>query len=168
VAKNVVLESKAELQRQANHQARAGGTESATFGMRKQDDTEIVLASLQVHRREVSDPGFGKNPFEFAKRSTGRNWNRLGHLRNIVSSKDSTLPICKFGNVLTGAGALKLFNEPRWEVLLHRRQHTTPTFADDDGGAVDRQCASQASERCLHVGHEIFGEEQATRIRSKG
>ena len=55
VADDVVLEREAELQREADHQARTGGAEGATLGVRKQDDAEIVFARLQIDRRQMLD-----------------------------------------------------------------------------------------------------------------
>jgi len=68
VADHVVFESQAQLQSESHHQPRSGRAECSPFRVRKQDHAKIVLARLQIDRRQIPDVRGGENLFEFRER----------------------------------------------------------------------------------------------------
>ncbi len=55
----VIFQGEPQLQSKTYHQSRAGGSEPSTLRVRKKNHAEIVFASLEIDRSQITDVRFG-------------------------------------------------------------------------------------------------------------
>ena len=94
VTDHVVFQGQSQLQSKTYHQPRARRTERSTFRVGKKNHAEIVFASLEIDRSQITDVRFGQNPLEFREGSKRSHRERLGHLCQALHRENSALPVC--------------------------------------------------------------------------
>src|ERR1700732_1543279 len=107
--------------------------------MWKQDDAEIVLASLKTDGSQVANLRFCEHTFEIRESSNLRCGQWLSHLRQIVDGEDTALAISKFGDVLSRPADFKRLEESGRKPTLDRGQQAAPLGGDEYGCAAHRK-----------------------------
>src|SRR5437867_6741506 len=77
---HVVFESQADLQSEANQQPQVGVPEQPAFGVGKENDAKVVLASLQADRSGVMNVLRQQRLSELLETAAWKCWEWLGHV----------------------------------------------------------------------------------------
>src|SRR5262249_13530302 len=132
--------------------------------VRKQDDSKIVFAGLQIHGGQVLYAGFRHDSFEFGEGALASNWQGLADIGEGMNRKDSAIPVNEFADVIARPRSFERLEKAVGKILLNRGQQPAPALVNDDGGTVDGQRGTQPLERSLHARDQIFGKKQAPRV----
>ena len=165
---HIIFQGQADLQGQSNQQTQVRRTEHPPRGVRKQDDSEIVLAGLQAHRGDVVNVLFRHHLAELQEPAARKGGQGLGHFRHAAEGHESAAPVGQFADVLSGPTFFQLLQELGRKPSLHRGQHGAPALADANHGPARRQGRDQAVQNALHARTQVLGRKQPRGIHAQG
>ena len=164
---NVVFERQRDLQREADEQPQVRIPEHAAFGVRKQEDAEVVLARLEAHRHHVGDAFREQSALCSFETSAGKRRQRFFQFGDISESDDSTAPVCEFGNVIPGLGLLQPVEEVGGKALLYRRESSAELLGNKKDGAMRRQRGDEPVDKSLQARLKLRCREQTAWVDSQ-
>src|SRR6185369_5350688 len=164
---DVVFQRQTDLKREADQQPEIGRADHATFSVWKQDDAEIVFASLEADSSYVANVLGGHGSFELLITTARTRGQRFWHVCDVAKSDESAPAISQLGEIFASAIVFESREEFRVEALLHGRQNPAPSVCDVDDRSPRGQRVDQPIENGLHAGHEVFSGQHASRIDAK-